>query len=536
VPPAPPLDSPAAARLVCERGARELPSWRQRAARLVSVLAALVLCGGLAGLAGLGGCAGDAPAGDALAQVKARGVLTWGADLQGGEPYLWEDPEHPGKLLGFEVDIMDAVARRLGVTQRMVQCDWSNLLPSLERRDFDVAFNGLEVTAERKARILLSQPYFIYAETLAVKRGAPYANLAELRGKRVGTLNQTYAHDLLKALPLEVVLYEGNEEPYTDLEQGRIDAVLLDNVIADRYGCPRTGLSCLPTEIARGSYAAGVRKGDEALLAAIDGALAAMRADGELEKILRKAGLWDARQNEPAPELAAEPPAPAGSAGGPARSFGWQQWRRFLEAAGITLAVSAAAFVLAVALGMLLAIARLYGSAPWRAAARIYIEGFRGTPVLLQLYVLYYGLAPYYSLGPMQAAILGLGLNYAAYEAEVYRGALLAVPRGQSEAARALGLSPWQTLRHILMPQALRLALPPMTNDFVSLLKDSSLVSVLTVIELTKRMSITAVELRGWLLPGLACAALYLAMSLPLSELARRLERRLSRDHHPRSL
>lgn len=156
--------------------------------------------------------------------------------------------------------------------------------------------------------------------------------------------------------------------------------------------------------------------------------------------------------------------------------------------------------------------------------------------MLLQLFVLYYGLAPYYSLGPMQAAILGLGLNYAAYEAEVYRGALLAVPRGQSEAARALGLSPWQTLRHVLMPQALRLALPPMTNDFVSLLKDSSLVSVLTVIELTKRMTIAAVELRGWLLPGLACAALYLAMSLPLSELARRLERRLSRDHHPRAL
>lgn len=495
--------------------------------------AALLAVATVAALGLLAGCGDDPPAGDTLAQVKARGVLTWGADLQGGEPYLWEDPEHPGKLLGFEVDLMEAVARRLGVTQRMVQCDWSNLIPSLERRDFDLIFNGLEVTAERKARILLSEPYFIYAETLAVKRGATYRSLGDLRGKRVGTLNQTYAHDLLKAEPLEAVLYEGNEEPYTDLEQGRIDAVLLDNVIADRYGCPRPGLSCLSAEIARGSYAAGVRKGDEALRDAIDGALAAMRADGELERILRKAGLWDARQSEPAPELTE---APAPSSGGPARSFGWQQWQRFLEAAGITLAVSAAAFALAIGLGALLAILRLYGSAPWRAAARIYIEAFRGTPVLLQLYVLYYGLAPYYSLGPLQAAILGLGLNYAAYEAEVYRGALLAVPRGQSEAARALGLSPWQTLRHVLMPQALRLALPPMTNDFVSLLKDSSLVSVLTVIELTKRMSITAVELRGWLLPGLACAALYLAMSLPLSELARRLERRLSRDHDPRPL
>jgi polar amino acid transport system substrate-binding protein len=495
----------------------------------------------------------DDRGGDTLAKARARGTLTWGADLQGGEPYLWEDPEHPGKLLGFEVEIMEAVAQKLGLSQRMVQCDWSNLIPSLERGDFDLIFNGLEATAERQQRLLLSQPYFLYAETLAVKRGASVRSLGELRGKRVGTLNQTYALDLLRALPLEPVLYEGNEEPYIDLEQGRIDAVLLDNVIADRYGCNRAGVTCLPEEVARGTYVAGLRRGDVALQAAVNAALAELRAEGELERILRRAKLWDARQAEASAAAATSAAAPASAAGasagadtpasagapsspGPSQRFGWRQWQRFFAAALVTLAISLASFLLAVPLGMLLAVMRLYGGRAARVAARVYIEGFRGTPVLLQLFVLYYGLAPYYSLGPMQAAILGLGLNYAAYEAEVYRGALLAVPRGQSEAARALGLSPWQTLRHVLMPQALRLALPPMTNDFVSLLKDSSLVSVLTVIELTKRMTIAAVELRGWLIPGLACAGLYLAMSLPLSELARWLERRLNRDQHPRTL
>jgi polar amino acid transport system substrate-binding protein len=189
-----------------------------------------------------------------------------------------------------------------------------------------------------------------------------------------------------------------------------------------------------------------------------------------------------------------------------------------------------------VPLGLLLAIARVYGGAISGGLARVYIELFRGTPVLLQLYVLYFGLGPYYSLGPIEAAVIGLGLNYAAYEAEVYRGALLAIPRGQTEAAKALGLAPTQTLRYVLVPQALRLALPPMTNDFVSLLKDSSLVSAITVIELTKRMTIAAVDMRGWLIPGLACAAFYLALSFPLSELARRLERRLSRDQRPQAL
>ena len=124
------------------------------------------------------------------------------------------------------------------------------------------------------------------------------------------------------------------------------------------------------------------------------------------------------------------------------------------------------------------------------------------------------------------AALLGLGLNYAAYESEIYRGALEAVSRGQLEAARTLGLTEWQILRLVRGPQAFRLALAPMTNDFVALLKDSSLVSVITVVELTKQTSIFATNIGSWVVPGLLCAAIYLAMSLPLSRLARRLEER----------
>jgi len=162
------------------------------------------------------------------------------------------------------------------------------------------------------------------------------------------------------------------------------------------------------------------------------------------------------------------------------------------------------------------------------AVAGVYVELFRGTPVLLQLYVLYYGLAPLLTLDAFTAAVVGLGLNYAAYESELYRAGLEAVPLGQSEAALALGMSRWLALRRIVLPQALRVALPGMANDFIALLKDSSLVSVITVVELTKQMTITAVDVRGWLGPGILCAALYLAMSYPLARLARRLERRLA--------
>ena len=121
-------------------------------------------------------------------------------------------------------------------------------------------------------------------------------------------------------------------------------------------------------------------------------------------------------------------------------------------------------------------------------------------------------------------------MNYAAYEAEVYRAGIQAVPRGQMEAALSLGMPTSLALRRVVLPQGFRLALPSVTNDFIALLKDSSLVSVITVVELTKRMTITAVDVRSWAIPGLMCAALYFIMSYPLSLFARRLEARLARS------
>jgi polar amino acid transport system substrate-binding protein len=465
-------------------------------------------------------CGEGTPEGGTLERIRARGEIVWGADKQGGEPYVFEDPADPTRLTGFEVDIMDALARRLGVKPRLVQFNWSNLVPSLERGDFDIAINGIEATAERQARILLSHPYFIYAETLAVRTGSKVRSLADLEGKRVAVLNQTYAFDLVRSMPVTPVLYEGVEEPYLDLVSSRVDAVLLDNIVADRYGCKMKGVTCLPDDIARGVYVVGVRKQDPELLAAVNGALDGMRADGELRRILEKWRLWDDRQSEPVPPIQSAPPSAP-------RTFDWAQAKLFMSAALVTLGLSVAAFLLAVPIGLLLAIGRLYGGAPVRFAARAYIEIFRGTPVLLQLYVIYYGLAPILTLDAFTAAVVGLGLNYAAYESELYRAGLDAVPVGQTEAALALGMSRWQTLRRIVLPQALRVALPGVANDFIALLKDSSLVSVITVVELTKQMTITAVDVRGWLGPGLLCAGLYLALSYPLSRLARRLERRL---------
>jgi polar amino acid transport system substrate-binding protein len=251
--------------------------------------------------------------------------------------------------------------------------------------------------------------------------------------------------------------------------------------------------------------------------------------DGRLERIFRKWNVWNEDQPALYARVKLNPVEYSRSEANREYSTGMNFGRyipALLRAAAVTLVLSCGAMVLAVLLGSLIAIGRVYGPPVVRGALLTYVEVMRGTPLLLQLFVIYYGLASIVLLPAFVAALIGLALNYAAYESEIYRGALESVPRGQLEAARVLGLREWQTLRLVRAPQAFRLALAPMTNDFVALLKDSSLVSVLTVMELTKQTQIFATNLGSWVVPGALCAALYLAMSLPLAHLARRLEGR----------
>ena len=262
----------------------------------------------------------------------------------------------------------------------------------------------------------------------------------------------------------------------------------------------------------------------------------AMR-DGTLQRIFTKWRVWNDDQPKLyARLLAGEPVEPVtglDTSVSVATMTKWEAARRYfpslLRASLVTIVLSCLSMALAVAIGVTIATGRVYGARPVRAALLGYVELMRGTPILLQLFVLYYGLAAAIRLPAFAAALLGLALNYAAYESEIYRAALEAIPPGQLEAARTLGLSERQVLMLVRGPQAFRLALAPMTNDFVALLKDSSLVSVLTVLELTKQTQIFATNIGSWVIPGLLCAMLYLAMSLPLAALARRLERRWKR-------
>jgi polar amino acid transport system substrate-binding protein len=382
-------------------------------------------------------------------------------------------------------------------------------------------------------------PYFEFREVLAVRPGdsTRFRTLADLARRRVATLGGTMAYDLLlqaqRTSGLIPVSYDDDIHPYTDLTAGRVDAVLLDHVIAQRSLRRTGGFVIQPEPVALGHYVGVLARANSALRDSVNAVLLARMRDGSLERTFRTWGVWDDEQGRyfarvVADSIRAQPAATAAT-----DSLGSQRTvsaylPALARAAAVTLALSLASMVLAITLGVLIAAGRVYGGPVVRGALTVYVEVMRGTPVLLQLFVIYYGLSGVVRLPAFLAALLGLGLNYAAYESEIYRAALEAIPRAQLEAGRTLGLSEGQILRLVRGPQALRLALAPMTNDFVALLKDSSLVSVITVVELTKQTAIYAANIGSWVVPGILCAIVYLAFSLPLSRFARRLEQRWS--------
>jgi polar amino acid transport system substrate-binding protein len=470
----------------------------------------------------------------AVAAANAQ-TLRWGGDAEGGAPYVEADPQDPSKVVGFDAEIAELIARKLGRTPQFLQVQFTSLDQSARRGDFDIGLSGIEDIPARRQALAASIPYYEFREVMTVRAGdrERFRSLASLKGRKVATLGGTMAYDLLleaeRTDGITAVSYDDDVHPYSDLLLGRVDAVVLDNVLADRAMRRSSGLYTHPDALAVGHYIVITAPENIALREQVDQILREAMRDGTLETIFKKWKVW----NDDQPRLferVSAPMATAATTQAPAAASRGQLIARYLpsllRAAVITLILSCVSMALAVMLGMLIAIGRVYGDPVSRLVLTVYVEVMRGTPVLLQLFVIYYGFAGVIRLPAFIAAFLGLGLNYAAYESEIYRSALEAVPRGQLDAARILGFTRLQTLRLIRAPQAFRLALAPMTNDFVALLKDSSLVSMLTVVELTKQTQIFATNIGSWVLPGLLCALLYLAMSLPLGYLARRLEER----------
>ena len=203
-------------------------------------------------------------------------------------------------------------------------------------------------------------------------------------------------------------------------------------------------------------------------------------------------------------------------------------WPMLYAGLTFTIPLTLISFVLGLSLGFLVALARLYGPKPLKQLVRFYVWLIRGTPLLVQLFLIFYALpSAGITIDAFPAAVIGFTLNIGAYSSEIVRATLLSVPKGQWEAAHSIGMSWPQALRRIVIPQAARIAVPPLSNTFISLVKDTSLASVITVPELfLAAQRIAAVTYQPLILYTEA-AIVYLLISSVLSALQTRLEKKL---------
>lgn len=469
-----------------------------------------------------------------LEDVLARGELVWAADMEGGGPHVYPDPA-TGELVGFEVDLAALLAEEIGrahgrpLVARFQQGQWDRL-PLLLDRTADCVLNGYELIPERQRDYLCSRPYFAFGLQLLVRIDSPVTTMQDLArpvsgGRaRVGVLTGSAAEIAMRGredLDLEVIGYDGTLDAMEQVTTGVLDATVQDDCIANFYADRFRRLRMVGRPFDGGFYTVLSSRATPRLATAIDEAFTQVIADGRLKALYDR---WDlgGRQQE----LLIRDATEIRAADAPSI---WQVAAStvpmLLKAAGMTMLLACLSMPLAIGIGLSIAIGRLYGPRFLRPLLVAYVEIVRGTPLMLQLYAIFFllpkiGLA----LPALVAAIAGLAMNYSAYESEIYRAGLRAVPTGQLEAALSLGMTRWQAIRHVIVPQAVRLVLPPVTSDFIALFKDTSVCSVITVVELTKRYSVLALTTGKIVELAALTAILYLAMSWPLSILSRRFE------------
>ncbi|MGH7134349.1 MAG: ABC transporter substrate-binding protein/permease, partial [Pirellulales bacterium] len=295
------------------------------------------------------------------------------------------------------------------------------------------------------------------------------------------TLASSAADRLLRRMGMVPVAFDGQVEPYLDLELGRLDAVLLDTPIVAYYAETNPKLKLVGGHIAAGAYGIAARREDAELMAAINLALGDLMESGRLHEIFQRWHLWNTDQAQLASganrtaelrglgfDTAGKPlegaPQSTGAVDRHIIAASAQQWTftqyapLLLRAAGMTVLLTVCSMAVAMLLGLVVAVTRLYGPPPLGWLALSYVEFFRGIPLLLLLFFLYFGAAPLLAqlglkLGAELVAILGFGLNYAAYESEIYRSSILSVPRRQWEAAQALGMSDALCFRRSFCPR-----------------------------------------------------------------------------------
>ena len=443
-------------------------------------------------------------------------------------PFTYKDPR-TGQLTGYDVEVAREVAKRAGWKLQLVTSQFDAIFAALDSKRIDMVANEITINPERQQQYLFSQPYsFSHGVIVTAAGNTTITKLSDLQGKTAAESATSNWSQVAKKAGAKIQNVDQFAQAATLLSQGRVDVVVNDSIAVLDY-LASTGSKKIKIAGDAGSdigkQALTFRKDSPGLQKQADQALASMRQDGTLKKISEKYFKADVSVQDSG-KVTVQKRAKASS---------WElvkenAWPMLRAALLVTIPLTAISFLIGLALATLLALARMSSRAVLRWPARAYISLIRGTPLLVQLFIVFFGFPEFgLKLPSFVAATIALSLNVAAYAAEVIRGSILSVPRGQFEAATTIGMDYGQSMRRIVLPQAARIAVPPLSNTLLSLVKDTSLASIVLVSELFRVATVSASTSFRYLALYSLAAAYYWMICTVLSAVQQRLETRLER-------
>ena len=480
---------------------------------------------------------------DTLSHVRSRGALICGVSSS-IKPFGYLDPTSR-ELVGYDVDFCRAVAAHLGVRAEPVAVSVEQRIPELDAGRIDLLVSVLGWTPERARQIDYSHSYFVSRQVVIVRAGSDIRDLPGLANHRVSAAKGSTGEQYLRVkVPGAAVLtFQDGPSAFLAFEQGKVEAMVLSDLAAMqmRRGSGSDFIT-LPEPIAIETWGLGIRKGQPALLGQVNAALAEMETNGRAEAIF---GKWFGPKTEFAQSrtFKVRPIATAGqqaeTKAGDLRDLlhaPYPAW--LLQGLLTTLELTALSWVLAFSLAMVLTGLRMSPLAPLQWFVVTYVEFARNIPLLVQVMFWYFAVPSLLPAGARHwlqshnseffLATCALGFCLAGYFAESIRSGIRAIPLGQEEAARALGFGPVKAFGFIIVPQAIRLSIPPLMNNTLLLFQNSAIALAIGVHELMyQTRAIENETYQTAAIFGLA-TAIYFGVSLLMMFQAARVERRLA--------
>lgn len=426
------------------------------------------------------------------------------------------------KVEGFEIDVWKEIGKRLGYEVEFKTASFSGLFGMLDSEKANTISNQISMTPEREEKYYFSDPYVVSGAQIIVKEGNPSGiqSFDDLKGKKIGVDLGSNYEKLVKDKDvnneIEVVTYQSTDAAFNDLIIGRIDGVVIDKISSiitiEEKGLP---LELAGDIIEKVENAFPFRKTEEnkELVKDVNRALTEMKEDGTLEEISHKWLNTDVTAHNDT-------------------SYLKTLLKSVFAGLKVTISLAIISMIIGLVIGVFISIVREFKIPVLKQVLSVYVSFFRGTPLLVQLFLLYFGLPQLVpslqGMSAFTAAYLGLGLNASAYISEVLRAAFGSIDKGQMEACLSVGMTKVQGMKRIILPQVFRMSIPSLGNIFIDNIKSSSLAFTLGVTEILARAQMNAAASYKFFESYIVVAIVYWILISIFNYLQKILERRLA--------